>query len=291
MERNPLYAVRGPRLIGEMTWPEVDALLHQTKTVVLSIGSVEQHGPHLPLWSDYYQGDEQIRRTVTMLQERGITVAGGFAIPYGPSEDGLAFAGTISIRTETLQALLGDVLGSLYHHGFRYFPIIPNHEQNMAPAMSVVREFNAEHADAVAGLLSGWFQKGVVGNKRRIATGAHPLQDGHAGELETSRMLVTRPELVQMKRAGTFYPEPRLPALPYDQYPFAGGGLYRPHHDYRDVAPDGFVGDASQATAAKGEQMYEDSTSWLCDVITRDFVDTGLVRAAVAGGSAAAEPK
>src|SRR5881409_2207385 len=63
VERKPLYAVTGPRLIVEMTWPEVDALLRQTKTLVLSVGSVEQHGPHLPLWSDYYQGDEQIRRT------------------------------------------------------------------------------------------------------------------------------------------------------------------------------------------------------------------------------------
>jgi len=274
LERNPLYSVTEPRLIMEMTWPEVDALLRQTKTIVMSIGSVEQHGPHLPLGSDYYQGDEQVRRTVAMLKERGVIVAGGFVIPFGPSEDGLSFPGTLSIRTETLQAMLRDLLDSLYRHGFRYFPLIPNHEQNMAPAMSAVREFNAEHADAVAGLLSGWFQKAVVEKRQSVATGAQRLRDGHAGELETSRMLASRPELVQMGHAGTYYPEPLGPELPYDQYPFAGGGLYKPHHSYRSFAPDGFVGDASQATAAKGEQMYGDSTSWLCDVIVRDFLES-----------------
>ncbi len=271
MGREALYTVTGPRLIVEMTSPEVRELINLTTTVVMSVGSIEQHGPHLPLFTDYYQADDLIRRTVLALEGRGILVAGGFVLPLGPAEDGMAFAGTVSIRTETFLMTLNDVLESLYRHGFRYIPIILHHEQNMGPCMAAVREFNARHVDAVAGVLAGWFQAGVVAQRHEIGRGSRSSEDGHAGEFETSRMLATRPELVQLNKSGVHYPPSRR-RIPHDEYPLAGGGLYRPLHDYASVAPDGYIGAASLATPEVGEQMYSRAVDWICDVIQRDFV-------------------
>jgi creatinine amidohydrolase len=262
-----------PQLLGELTFPEVADALTRTRTVVLAAGSIEQHGPHLPLLSDYYQGDEFVRRTVARLAERGVEVLGGLCFPFAPAEDALSFAGTISVRNETYIALVTDVLESLYGHGFRFFPIVVSHEQTMGPLMAAVRVFNGEHGDAAAGVLTGWYLAGVTSVKDELCEGAQPARDGHAGELETSRVLASHGHLVRMDRAGCYYPPPREGRpLAYDAYPLAGGGVYRPLHRYERVGPDGYVGDASAATAQKGDRMIELGVEWVCDAIERHFV-------------------
>jgi creatinine amidohydrolase len=270
--RETIYEVRGPKLLGEISWTDARDLLATTRTVVLAGGSVEQHGPHLPLLSDFIQGEEMIRRVVAELAERGVTVAGGFCIPFAPAEDTARFAGTITLRNETYMLLIEDLLESLYAHGFRRFPFIVAHEQVMAPAMAVARAFNGKYADAVAAVLTGWYMAGVTSIKEELAVGPEPLKDGHGGEIETSRVLCARPELVDLERAGTHYPAGSRDPLPWDEYPLAGGGVYAPHHDFAARSPEGFVGAAELATLDKGERCYGPAITWLADVIQRDFL-------------------
>lgn len=259
------------KLLGEMSWVEVEQLLSRTKTVVMAAGSVEQHGPHLPLLSDYYQGDDLIRRVVRFLSDNGVAVAGGFSISFAPAEDAMQFAGSISISSITYMNLISETLESLRQHGFRRFPFIVCHEQVMGPLMAVVREFNARHIDSVAGVLTGWAQAAISSVRKQLCTGERPEQDGHAGELETSRMLVVRPELVNMSQAGTHYP-PAKPPIPHSSYPFTGGGLYEPVNDFRTLGPNGYVGAAAEATVEKGETSIRLAVEWICEVIKRDFL-------------------
>jgi creatinine amidohydrolase len=269
--RGPIYEVRGPKLLGELTTAEVAAALEETRTVVLAAGSVEQHGPHLPLYSDWIQGEEFIRRTVAALADEGVTVLGGVSIMFAPAEDALSFPGTLSVSSATYEALVTDLLESLYGHGFRRFPIIVAHEQTMGPLMAATREFNARHGDAVSGVLTGWYFGGVRDLKAELCEGEQPALDGHAGEIESSRVIAARPELVQLERAGAFYPEAR-PPLAHSAYPLSGGGLYKPLHDYADAGPDGYVGDASRATREKGDRSFDAGVAWVCAAVKRDFV-------------------
>jgi creatinine amidohydrolase len=194
------------------------------------------------------------------------------SIPFAPAEDTLEFAGTISLRNETYTALVEDLLESLYAHGFRCFPFIVAHEQVMGPLMSVTRAFNGKYGDARAGVLTGWYIAGVTSVKTELAVGAEPMKDGHGGEIETSRVMCARPELVNLELAGTHYPAGGREPLPWDDYPLAGGGVYLPHHSFGKRGPDGFVGDAMLATLEKGERSYSLGVAWLADVIARDFV-------------------
>jgi creatinine amidohydrolase len=255
-----------PRLLGEMTWTDVAELLTATRTVILAAGSAEQHGPHLPILSDFYQGEEYLRRVVARLASEGTTVVGGFSLPYAPAEDSMSFAGTITISNRTYEALVSEILQSLHHHGFRRFPILVCHEQTFGPLMSVTREFNAQHQDAFAGTLTGWYQVKLPPPPEHSGG-----MEGHAGELETSRMLATRPDLVALERARTHHPA-RGEAIPFDHYPLAGGGRYVPPFDYGEIAPDGLIGDASLATADRGDDAYALAVDWISRVITRDFL-------------------
>lgn len=254
-----------------MSSEEVESLVARTRTVVIACGSIEQHGPHMPLLSDWYQGEYLVRRIAATLGERGITVAGGLSVPFAPAEDALPFAGTISITSETYIRLLDEIVDSLYRHGFRRFPFIVCHEQVIGPLMSAVRAINARYADAKAAVLTGWIIAGIVGLRDELCTGPSPGRDGHAGELETSRMLVVRPELVELARAGIHYPEAPEP-IPHASHPMTGGGLYQPVHDYHSLAPDGYVGAASEATAEKGVRQLDVMVGWLSDVIARDLL-------------------
>src|SRR5262249_24060145 len=112
--RETIYSVSGPRLLGVMTSPEVAAASKRTQTVLLAAGSIEAHGPHLPLLSDFYQGEEFIRRVVAALALSEVEVLGGFCIQFTPAEDTLSLAGTVSVRGHTFGSIVTDVLASLY---------------------------------------------------------------------------------------------------------------------------------------------------------------------------------
>lgn len=249
-----------------MTWTDVAQLLAETQTIVLAAGSAEQHGPHLPIFSDFYQGEEYLRRVVAKLASDGITVVGGFSLPFGPAEDSMSFPGTITITNRTYESLVLEILESLHHHGFRRFPILVCHEQTFGPLLSLTREFNAQHQDALAGTLTGWYQLKLPPPENHSGG-----LEGHAGELETSRMLATRPDLVASERATTHHPA-RPEPLPFDNYPLSGGGRYVPPFDYREIAPDGLIGDATLSSATRGDDAYTIAVDWICNIIVRDFL-------------------
>ena len=114
----PLYEVRGPKLLGEMTSPEVENVLEQSTLAIIAAGSTEQHGPHLPLWTDAFSGETLCRRVIARLQEEGQTAV-GTVIPYAPTSDRMRWPGTLTLSNDTFLALARDIGRSLLRHGFR----------------------------------------------------------------------------------------------------------------------------------------------------------------------------
>jgi creatinine amidohydrolase len=190
-------------LLEELTSPEAgDAVASGYDTVVVGSGAVEQHGPHLAMVSDTLQG----RAIALRLAERlgGTLVAP--LIPVGCSSHHLGFAGTLSVRPETLIETYVDYCRALASHGFRRIACFASHGGNFAPlaaALPRLREAALPAAVAayvdLAGLARAW--RDTV-----EAFGEDPGKVGtHADIAETSTVLSLNPALVRADRIEKGY--------------------------------------------------------------------------------------
>jgi len=203
---------RSSILLEGYTWPEVETALEEgTRTVVVAVGSIEQHGPHLPLSMDTLQGDEFSRRIAEKL---GDALAAPTIRP-GCSGHHMEFPGTITIPAETLMSLIRSYCRSLDEHGFEHVVLVAAHGGNFAPVNTVAPEIAREidaNVIAIANLEElmtlqneGLREAGVEYEEPVIHAGAaetaivmaakedlvrtDALEIGHEGEISTSRLL------------------------------------------------------------------------------------------------------
>lgn len=239
-------------LLSELTWPEVRELLAsgQVDTAVVAVGATEQHGPHLPLGTD-----------AILAQAIGERVAKGLGrallappVVVGRSDHHMAFPGSLTMRQETLAAVLDDYVASLKRHGFANMVLLPTHGGNFGPLAQIAAALREAHPEVnIVGytdldrLIRALYAASARFDVSAEAAGAH------SGESETSMMLALRPDLVHMEKAKLGYvgsQEGLAPAV------FARG--------IGALDPDGVLGDARLATAPKG------------DVYVRDFANDVL---------------
>ena len=114
-----------------MTWPDVQELLKQTKTILVSTGSIEQHGPHLPLYSDVVA---PLEVSILVAMQLGCVVAP--PLRPGVSAHHMPFPGTITLQAQTFIAVVKDYARSLTSHGFDPVIFINGHGGNTA-ALSI----------------------------------------------------------------------------------------------------------------------------------------------------------
>lgn len=230
-------------LLEEMTWPEVEAAIAAGRTtVVVAVGAVEQHGPHLPLLVDAVRGDRLALEVASRL--RGALVAP--TIRVGCSEHHMGFAGTLTLRRNTLEAVCIDYAVSLSRHGFRRVCFVPSHGGNFGPLAEMLPDLRASvlpdcRVDAytdLIGFMSFW-QEGVGACEPDLV----PRVGGHADIAETSEMLCIRPDLVRRDRAETGHVQAFDEAL--------RDRIFR--DGFRTVTPNGILGDARGATREIGE--------------------------------------
>lgn len=263
-----LYTVRAPKLLGEMTSPEVEAVLAVSDLALIAAGSTEQHGPHLPLWTDTITADTLCRRVLARLALEG-RAAVGVVLPFGPVPDRMRWPGTITLHNDTFIALARDVGRSLHRHGFHQLIWLVCHLDDYGPLLVVARDLVDELGVRTA-VLTGWARVGDYDARMTLSSAEHPERDGHAGEMETSRVLLSHPGLVDRSRLGSYVPGAKE-KIPYDEIVLNGGGIYAPPADFGAISPPGFVGRAELATAEKGDQSYELAVDWIWRVIRRDF--------------------
>lgn len=229
----------------EMTWPEIkQAIESGFKTAVFAVGSTEQHGPHLPEMTDARIGEdvgERIARKLgNALQARTVDV--------GISEHHLAFAGTISLKPETLSLVLRDYVDSLARHGFTRVVIIPTHGGNFATVRQAIAAARTNHpgleviAFTEVLALTGFLER------LSVEHGVSAEEAGaHAGESETSMMLALEGDLVKTDRFASGYLGPFGEAE--SKLLFEKG--------MRALSANGVLGDPRKASAAKGEGYLE----------------------------------
>ena len=258
-------------LYDEMTSPDIARAIADKAAVILSLGAIEQHGAHLPLGTDTMQGLEMARRTVHRLQQEGIPAIVGPSIPFGPrpflSETPRDFPGTINVSNDTLRALLHDVCRELIAQGFRrLYIILANVESEFA--MHIVAKELSETTEANIVTLN-WLV-GVQPHYAKLMKATRP--QGHGGEGETCRMLVTAPHLVRMEEARPWHSTPANDVPHADRLPYLGGGVgrYKLPESYWAGLVDGITGDPQLATAETGEKTYQLITDWLVSIIRHD---------------------
>jgi creatinine amidohydrolase len=257
---------RGPWL-HERRWPEVVDYLERDQVVLVPVGSTEQHGRHLPLMTD---AAEAIAVAVEAGQRAGVLVAPPIWLGWTPHH--MAYPGTVTLRAETLTAVIEDVCTSLAFHGFKRILIVNGHRvANLPPIeIAVVRVRNRTGAFVLVYDLA-------LSARVEIAaiTSGVPGSVGHACEDETSQMLHSYGHLVAMEEAvpalhtpaGRFHlsgfssPDPALPDLDMAWLP-------RTVEEFgRATAPTGVLGDPTAASAEKGRRILEAEVGNLLELV------------------------
>jgi len=229
-------------LLEEMTWPEVgEAIAAGRTTVVVAVGAIEQHGPHLPLLVDAARGD---RLAVEVANRLGDALVAP-TIRVGCSEHHMGFPGTITLRRHTLEAICVDYAVSLSRHGFKRICFVPSHGGNFGPLAEMLSDLRAAVApectvDAYTDLIGfmDFWQAGVGEHEPELVDRV----GGHADIAETAEMMAIRPDLVRTERAESGHVQTFDEEL-----------MERIFRDgFRAVTPNGILGDARGATSAIG---------------------------------------
>ena len=187
----------------DMTWPDIkDALAKGFTTVVVGVGSTEQHGPHLPLKTDALLGDRIAHGVASGLGKTLLAPT----IRVGCSEHHLAFPGTVSLQAKTLKAIIHDYAESLQTHGFRTIIFLPSHGGNFAPLREAIDELRNRYPSCK--IIGYTDLLGFIDAQYKVSEkfGISKEEGGaHAGEIETSLMLALARDLVVNERFAPGY--------------------------------------------------------------------------------------
>ena len=228
------------RRLADATWPEVQG----APLVVVPLGSVEQHGRHLPMATDTVVASAVTEVVVPRLGDALLAPA----LAYGASGEHEDFPGTISLGTEALTGLLVEYGRSAGRWAGRLL-VVNGHGGNLAALRAAVPLLRAEGRDVA------WFPCGVPGG------------DAHAGRTETSLMLHVEPGVVRETLAAAGETAPIAELLPR----LRAEGV-------RAVSPDGVLGDPAGASAAEGAELLAALADRLLAAAARWTVDEATGR-------------
>ena len=233
---------------GHRTWEEARDAANAGAIAVAPFGSVEQHGPALPLDTDVRIAEKIAADGAQAACERfGVQSLVLPTMPYGLALHHLRFPGTISLQPETYVAVIADILRCVVRHGFRKIAVITGHGGN-TPALDlamekIVAEFAGQHPVRLA-----FFR---MHNDPTFAALSRDIwkdepsegQPGiHASRWETSETLADRPELVRReKMVRATHTRPDIPEWVWQT---------------EEITPTGAFGDPSQARAELGERCW-----------------------------------
>lgn len=236
--------------LGELSTREVDDLLAVGPVdVVVPLGALEQHGPHLPLATDQIIAAAVAGAVAARVGDCVVTPT----LPVGASSHHLAFAGTASISDETLTMTQVEMVESLLSHGFRSVYVVTGHAGNSG-AMTAA----ADRLDHRVKCFADWpSQRDAVHRVAREQLGLDPDVVGtHAGHFETSIMLLLAPDLVRMDRAERGFVGVAADA----------SAVLR-SEGMAALAPNGIIGDPAGADAAAGQRYLDALVTHVVDGI------------------------
>ena len=260
-----------------MTWQDIAGAGDATARwiAVLPLAAVEQHGPHLPLGVDTFIAEAYLARVREILPA-DLPVTFLPVQRIGVSVEHVAYPGTLTISAATAIAAWTEIGESLARAGLRKLVLVTSHGGNVAAMELVARDLRAR-----LGMLAvtvGWHRFGYPADTFSSEEKSHGI---HGGDIETSLMLAARPETVRMDKAPN-----ATPATVEMAHEFKWLGAYRPAGFAwmtQDLHPSGAVGDATLASAAKGEAALAHGAKAFVELLRR----SGPLRSEAAARGAA----
>src|SRR5439155_16933991 len=242
--------------LAELTTREAARVAADPRAVVLlPLGAIEQHGPHLPLVVDLLVAETLAAEIAPYLKRAGYRLVLAPALPYGVSTLAVGWSGTVSLSPATFRRLVVEVVRSLARSGFRRF-VLTNYQADPDPlgAMAAIRRA-LMRPPGLTVLFAG-FAPGPAGisrminpRVRRAMKSPRPDAEWHSGELETALVLWRRPALVRRALAR------RLPPIWVDFH----GRLRAGARNFRELGPGGagYFGWPATARAATGRTVMK----------------------------------
>lgn len=242
-------------LLGELTSPEAKKRMEKANLILLPVGSLEQHGPHLPLDTDSWDAFRLAQEAVKLVKgEKPLILP---PIPYGVSYHHMGFAGTISISPTTLYNLVCEIGESLSAQGIRKVLIVNGHGGN-EPALRAAAQRLRHKEGLVLFIESGGLTSPL--REKLIKT----RNDVHAGEYETSTSLANREGMVRKERIPQVEVEYPSPYLEFSSPQRVAWGF-----DVQKLSPQGVLGDSAKASREKGEIIWKAMVETLADLINQ----------------------
>jgi creatinine amidohydrolase len=238
------YDGSNKKVLWQELWRhEFEEALRHDPVIIVPTGSIEQHGPHCPMDVDIVGPFSLAVTAAQRVDDFPLIVAP--PIWSGFTHYNMGFVGTISLRLETYQCLLADVLRSIHANGFPRIIVVNGHGGNSAPNAAVTTQVG-EHD--IFPITFNWWQ--AAAPEMLALSEADEGRVGHGGEWETSLQLHLRPHLIDSsKMTDDVFPNPFSAELrQFAQYA----------ERRRDTAKiTGTMGNPLVASAAKGQQVFE----------------------------------
>ncbi len=224
----------------EITAAEAEAKFKQNDIAVIPTGSVEQHGPHLPMGTDAMAGIAFGKRVAEKLNAVFVPFSVLGVTPYH-----MSWRGTITLQNSTYIALFKDVVNCLYQHGIRKVLVSNGHEGNIAPLRVAGDELQQQYRDLRIVFADTWV---VVNNL------FPELERTHAAEMEAMEALCYDPALVHLER-GTNPSDLEFGRVGHER--FRRKDVYTMFRDFKEVASTGWYGSLERAKVERVPEVLE----------------------------------
>ena len=275
--------------IGDLTFVDIKEYLTQKDLIIVPMASLEQHGPHLPLYTDTVTAVEMSRRVSELI---GVLHTPPIWMGYSPQhmhEPGNG-RGTITMRSTTMLATMYDVARSLIHHGFNRIIFMNGHGSNVKIVDPVLRKLRYE-TGALISFVKPYMERYVGILEGLMENPPEETPGWHASELETAQDLAWNEKLVRMDRAEhtkahipaflppTFAKKDGMPDVEFEGYNYFNFPM-----DHHEFIESGVIGNPLRATKEKGEESFSRLSNYVArgilelmkvpvEVHNREFID------------------
>lgn len=245
--------------LAELTWPDVEALSRDV-VVVIPTGSLEQHGPHLPLFTDSLLATAVANAAEERLRDEVLLTP---TLWLGASGHHLRFPGSLSADFDGYMSAIESIAESLLPHGFHKFYVLNGHGGNISPNDVAMRRLKARHPNATFGH-RGYYAFAEAAIAEALEGPLKGMR--HACEAEASLIMHLHPELVRKERLRDdgLVTEPPVQGVV---------------HHFDEMTEQGSFGYATLATAEKGRRIFEAAVAGVVEelrAIATGYVLRGL---------------
>ncbi len=255
-----------PLELEKLTLPELREVLPEVRLAVLTLGSIEQHGPNTALETDLAMAHEMSRIASARLYPRLLIVP---PIPWGMSAYHMDFPGSVNLRPETVLDIMRDIFRSLQHHGLNNWLITNFHSGNEGIVSVAVQAIGAELKPDFFGSVSlAQLEPDNIEaqvRKTRLV--------GHGCEVETSELMYVRPDLVRFEDVA---PGDLIDEQIGRRRRFFGSGV-RLSWSFADGTRNGALGDSRFASYEGGQNLVEGMMDEFMDILDQ-IIDGWLER-------------